>query len=223
MVEMLTRVPIDVRCSKTYFIGGSLWAGGLTDRMNRTKIRNGFPFKTHIVNLLNAEKRRCPLAEAQDYYKLLYQSAFGISHWIDSPGHAAEHIRSEYTSVTADTSIPLMVDITLIEPVCRLNLCPLKAMAVPVNGLIDSVIDSARCFERITDQDFERAVTILDDFLEREHLLPSGKRVGTWFTGTVYKPVHHSITYRNTYHPHYVVISPDCFPDVNSLVIGSGV
>ncbi|MBN1356204.1 hypothetical protein JXA40_08050 [bacterium] len=161
------------------------------------------------ADLVRAEHNRCPAARPQDYYKLLFQSALGMEHRLIDPVHLASRIREEYSGISPDPGQPAFIDITLHQPLYRVNLARLKHEGISPDFISDACLSGMKRFVPLRDIPFNRVMIHLQTILVSDPFgLPPGCILSI-LRDSARKPVHHSECYRRTYRPHYVLLPPE--------------
>ncbi len=167
--------------------------------------------RRHLMRLLESEQSRYPLAHLQDYYKLVYQSVFGMEHLVADDRSFRRYLKEEYDAIAPDGSLPLFYPITLIDPIGRLHLKRCKSAGIPPDRISEICLRSCHEQRRDPEIDFPRVISIFCDLLGNSPF---------WFdTHTIseflrhlqvmrFPAVHHSDEYREAYDPHYRLISP---------------
>lgn len=150
-----------------------------------------------------------PEAHIEDLYKLTYQASMGSEHAIKNPEGARDWLIRELAELNKSPSVPLFEDISPYGIILRLNLAPYMDIGGDPEALLDAFLKTANEFtgnfnklafywsgivELAVNGEINFDVTELKDF--HRQLSRQG-----------YPVIHHSIPYRNAYHPHYRVIS----------------
>ncbi|MCW3979188.1 MAG: hypothetical protein NWF12_05520 [Candidatus Bathyarchaeota archaeon] len=167
----------------------------------------GMVDRGRIEALLREHYERWPLMRATDFYKLLYQGAFGVGHIM---GDAAWfRLEKEAGSVDLDEhpGEPLVEDVSADGSMVRVNLRPYLRRGLPLEDLFEAMKKTApqegpnesfleawgvykglaaSCEVQVNTGELEA----LDEELQREG--PS--------------PHHHSDAYREEYHPAYRIV-----------------
>lgn len=148
-----------------------------------------------------------PEAQLQDFFKFLYQSAFGCEHLVADPSAAAEYIRRESEATVPHNGDP-------VEPLdgsyCRVHLDVLK------EGLRPETLASLFACSAEPQQD---GIQRLTDGLEiLRTLVRTGKmpfavetteqEISTW-QAAGFPACHHSARFRDAYRPAYRVLRKD--------------
>lgn len=150
---------------------------------------------------------RYPKAEAQDYMKYLYQSAFGCEHLIADPSAAAAYIRRE-----AATALKHGGDVTepLDGPFCRVFLDVLESGLTPETLAALFVLSSEHQEEgtRLLEEKLGVLMQLVDagevplDCADTEAKLRQWREAG-------YPACHHSESFRKVYAPAYRLMKAD--------------
>ena len=159
--------------------------------------------RTTMQQQVDRHCRAYPLLQPEDLFKFIHHSAFGCGHLIGDASAAEEWLRQEMDTCGDGGGIEL-----LPHGICRVHLGYLKALGV-----------SARSFARLFAFSAQKAVpgaaaaeqslaAALD--MAREGRLPFSFDVfsaaaGSWRKAG-FPAIHHSDTFRDTYHPAYRVL-----------------
>ncbi|MBN1879467.1 hypothetical protein JW823_05095 [bacterium] len=174
-------------------------------------MHDGFRFRKIVRQRLAEERELHPYARIQDYYKLLYQSAFGMEHLVQDWNQFSLFLNHEMSSADPDVSIPLIKDITIFHPVARINLAAAAASGITVDTITRMCVESMRSFKPLTPSVF---TTLLADFLTimiNDPFSFTVEQVNTFrstISDNIFRAVHHSDIYRSLYSPHYRLVDP---------------
>lgn len=161
-----------------------------------------------MVPVLQAHLKRYPAMQIEDVYKLVHQAAFGNGHLIADEAGARAYLQSEFDSVEADASEPLMDRISPNGTVVRVSLRAFKAQGTDLRVLWDWMLMSDKiqppgpeAFERWWQQivDAASARTLSFDAAALRSFGAAKKAEG-------YPAIHHSAIYSSQYHPAYRVV-----------------
>ena len=160
-----------------------------------------------IEALLRGHYERRPLMRATDFYKLLYQGAFGVGHIM---GDAAwDWLRKEAGGIDLSEHLgePLVEDVSADGSMVRVNLRPYLRRGLPLEDLFEAMKKTApqegpnelflEAWGVFKDLAASGEVQVDSGELERleEELLRDGPSTH-----------HHSEAYREGYHPAYRVV-----------------
>ena len=143
-------------------------------------------------NIINWHKKKYPLMEPQDVYKLLYQGEFGSGHAITSKFQALERLLNEMEFTNLNIYQDLYEEVS--DNIIRVNLAPYKLYKLDPYYLFDAFIDTSNTIKG-------------NDSLFLEKLKQAN--IDSYNVGAV----HHSKTYVDNYHPHYRIISKKYLTD----------
>ena len=160
--------------------------------------------KVSELVILHHEAR--PAMRARDAYKLLYQGVFGVGH-IMGPG-AWDYLQNEAKNVDLNDQRedPLMESVSIDGSVIRVNLRPYMREGYTLNHIMESMRNS----EIVGDP--AQFVEMWEAFAE---LVWSGQldfehnevdAINKALDRVNPQPMHHTLEYRNNYHPAYRVV-----------------
>lgn len=157
---------------------------------------------------------RYPKARAEDYYKLIHQSVFGVGHLIEDEASARSSLEREILTLG-----PPKPAETLLEPLdpegrmMRVNLRPFVAQKLSQDALMAVLLETARTVEPDTSLFLGRwhAFGELVDRGELDVPVEDWKEVDRFARERSYPPVHHSNDYRGAYKPAYRVVLKGLF------------
>lgn len=160
--------------------------------------------------LLLSQLKTYPQLQIEDIFKFLYQSAFGCEHLLPEPEAAAEFIRKEAEGMAEQSSA--LVE-ALDGPYCRVSLAYLR------QGLSPETLAKLLCLSAVHEPKGKAALLEKLDAakaLVRDALLPFTlpeflDAVAQW-ESRGFSPLHHSETFRQTYHPAYRLIGAQYVP-----------
>jgi len=164
--------------------------------------------------LLLQHARRYPASRAEDYYKLISQSVFGIAHLIDDAASAREYLDREMLTLG-----PPHPDESLLEPldpegtVVRVHLRPFAAQGLSRDSLVTVMMETARTVRGDTTVFLGRWRAFRDLIKENRVPVPMGdyEAVDEYARERRYPALHHSDDYRGAYKPAYRVVRKDLF------------
>ncbi|MBN2011156.1 hypothetical protein JW960_17555 [candidate division KSB1 bacterium] len=155
-----------------------------------------------------------PLMTAQDVYKMLYQSVFGIGHILNNPQHARHYLEDEVDALSIDPADDLLIEpISHTTTMVRVNLRPFDLMLGDYDKFFDVMIESAL---KTTGSIAEFCV-LWDSYVElvkSGHLLfnlPELAALHIDVKQAAYPVMHHSPIYRRHYSPAYRVVKKEIF------------
>ena len=162
-----------------------------------------------IYNLLIKEFTRSPKSEVQDYYKLLFQSAFGAGHMIQNYNDCLEMLDKEMRQIEADINCPLYNDISLTFPLVRVNLSRCKVEKIDHHTISKAFFEGAKIDTKIDTKGFETYLNLAVNELIKPPFNINEEDLAAFIKKIKklgFPAVHHSETYRKLYKPHYRVI-----------------
>jgi hypothetical protein len=175
------------------------------------------PSRWSTKKLVEFHQQHHPNLNAQDVYKLLYQSAFGVEHILADSDRVASYLANEMSSI--DTVIPgepLFERISLDGELVRVNLRPFKVLNLDPSPLVQVMFQSAR--ETIPDTMlFYRLWNEFSALVRFGMLEFSFNDVRVWnieVEGGTINPVHHSREYSLANWPAYRVVRRSVFEAV---------
>ena len=163
--------------------------------------------KNSTRNLLLQHYEKYPALQIQDFFKFLFQSAFGCEHLLSDSSAATDYIRKE-----ADECLPHIGDV--IEPLdgeyCRVHLdCIKQGLSAETFGKLFflSAVPTANGKEIL-----EEKLSVMTKLIS-EGLLPfskeeADKEIKKW-QNLNYPACHHSENFRNEYHPAYRLLKKE--------------
>ncbi|HIT78368.1 MAG TPA: hypothetical protein IAD47_06230 [Candidatus Limihabitans stercoravium] len=144
-----------------------------------------------------------PLMRVQDFMKLIYQAEFGCEHCMGANNENL--IKNECLSLTADDNVgePLFEQIS--EKFARVNLVPYTERGYSFNTLSDMMKKVGHCgsIEGYRSRVNQLLESVSDGTIDLD--FNAAKRYIAPFLQEA-RPVHHSVSYRMNYRPHYRVV-----------------
>ena len=154
----------------------------------------GIPMSDEFFRILKEHATRYPQMKPQDYGKLVFQSEYGPEHLVTEKQPMISFLKEEMAELPSDT-VPK--DIELIGGgLCRFPLSFCKSEA-EVRLLADLFLLTAQ--EHSGSAEGIRNKT---EELKKLHISGMEEWLKDWEKNG-YPPVHHSQSYRESYHPHY--------------------
>jgi hypothetical protein len=160
--------------------------------------------------------QRYPRVKAEDYYKLIFQSAFGIRHFIEDETSARVALEREIFALS-----PASADEPLLEPLdpegrmVRVNLRPFVAQDLSRDGLVAAMLETAGTLKPDTTL-FLGRWNALRDLVKSEQIpvpMDAFKAVDQFASERDYPAVRHSDDYRGAYKPAYRVVLKKLFQE----------
>ncbi len=159
-----------------------------------------------LQRVLTQHAARYPAMEAQDYGKLLFQSAFGPEHLLTDPDQAASWILRE-----KQEAVPGKSPEDIGNGLCRMYLDP--AWSAAAADILARLMVRTAAEVRGTREDLEAGIPLL--------LALDVPGMPAWvaqWRAAGCPAVHHSEAYRQAYHPHYRLLRR-CYAAVFSLLL----
>jgi ubiquinone/menaquinone biosynthesis C-methylase UbiE len=160
-----------------------------------------------------------PGMDTAEWYKLLYQSVFGIGHLfqLDPPG--SEAARVEMLRRESAPLVRVRFHENLIDPLdedgrlVRLNLRPYARVARDVADLLPALAETARAVKGTPQLMTERVKLTANWLRKRVPFLSNAMlRLGARYALRNYPPLHHSDWFVQHYHPAYRVVLKELIP-----------
>jgi len=155
-----------------------------------------------------------PDATLVDLYKFFHQEAFGPGHMIDDPASALAYLMAELRTATAFDSL-LWQEVGYKKAYFRINLKLVQEGVIPVDTLVQYFILSANRAQPIPVASWKERWHIVSVAVEEMALGLADYERDKEILEKVLKSddvsVHHSATYRASYHPHYRVVDRESF------------
>jgi hypothetical protein len=158
------------------------------------------------------ERIRRPGAEITDYFKLVYQSCFGLAHIIENEELFFRYLCDELNDVKPSSELPLVEPITIFEPMARLHLQRFVFEGLNADRLYNACLTSLNTFKMGEKTHFALVADMLIAILhDRPFLFPSDEihRVIDAYPFETCPPFHHSPAYHTLYAPHYRLVDPE--------------
>ena len=171
-----------------------------------------FRMDNRIVELASHELDLHPEARLDDLYKLFYQGTFGPSHIMEDQAVALRFLAEEIDCDEFDQV--LWQDVSYMENFFRINLVIVKNRQILIDDLFRALVASSRIGAALSHDEWKeewyRIESVLRDSLPEEIFTPESSMVVKEAVEGG-KLVHHSASYKRSYHPHYRVISREWF------------
>lgn len=157
-----------------------------------------------IRTLIMTEMNLHPEAKLQDYCKLLYQALYGPSHIIKSEHKAKNYLREELTNSKKFAKEPYQ-KIYFEKDFIRLNLFNIKNGLIDFKSFFAVFIESSKLKINKNKIDWKKEWELFYNNLVK---LNKNVEDSKNYKNLEDQPlVHHSSKYRESYKPHYRVIS----------------
>lgn len=161
-----------------------------------------------LREILQSHAQRYPLAQPQDFVKLVYQNEFGPGHLIFDGKKTVEYLLEEMERVTPDPTLPLLEDIG--NGLVRVNLAALPE-DYPLHSLCTDFIMTAS-LHRGSMERFREKINLLHIFVAENELAFSHIDFGDFaipYVNAGCPMVSHSQVYKEAYSPAYRVVRKD--------------
>jgi len=158
--------------------------------------------------ILASHAARYPALQMQDYYKLVYQAAFGSEHAVTDADQARLWLEREVEGLGAGPEEPLVDPISGDGQIARVHLRPYVASGADIDLLLDAFIRTAKEF-RGTGERLRRHWSYLERMAEEGALGVALEGLRAYFGEMETKgfpAVHHSEEYARSYRPAYRVV-----------------
>lgn len=169
-----------------------------------------------ILPVLKQHLQRYPDMQADDIYKLVHHAAMGNGHMFTDTAAARLWLLSEMDEISADTTEPLIEQVSPDGVIVRVNLRPYKARGGDIETLYRSMLRSAGLFRQDPAQLERWGREIIDE--SEFGTIPVDKTTLREFFDQMksagYPAKHHSETYEKLYAPSYRVLMRDLIPAV---------
>jgi hypothetical protein len=156
------------------------------------------------------EFHRRPKSESADYFKLMYQSHFGLGHLVSDWKRFELFLAEEMSGIPpASDMLPLYEPITLNQPVFRLNLAPAIRRGMTPDQISEICRRFTQNFKPCDIKTFVALIPVFRSILVEAPFDMSEKVLDTFlahYDQEQCRPIHHSDIYRRLYQPHYRVI-----------------
>lgn len=170
--------------------------------------------KAAFQKLLLDHARRYPRARAEDYYKMISQSVFGVGHLIEDETSTRSYLLRDLSTLGFPSP-----DEQLLEPIdpdsmmVRVNLRPFAAQNLPADALLGAMMETAAAVEPDTSLFLGRWNAFRDIVKQHRVNVPTEdfKEVDRYARERNYPPLHHSDAYRGAYKPAYRVVLKELF------------
>jgi len=155
-----------------------------------------------------------PEARVEDFYKLIYQSAFGVAHLIEDEASAREYFDHEARSLGPPfPQEPLLEPLDPAGRLARVNLRPFVAQGLPPDSLVAVLIETTRLVPPDTTLFLTRWSALRDLLRDGKIRLPMEdfQALDARAREEHWPAIHHSEAYREAYRPAYRVVLRDLF------------
>ncbi len=164
--------------------------------------------------LLLQHEQRFPKSRAEDYYKLISQSVFGIGHLIKGEASARTALEREiFTLGPPKAHEPLIEPLDPRGRMVRVNLRPFVAQNLSRDALLTVMMETAATVQADTAL-FLGRWNAFRELVKREEIdipMEDFEAVDAFARDRDYPPLHHSDDYRGAYKPAYRVVLKDLF------------
>lgn len=164
--------------------------------------------------IITDHAHRYPRWTLADLYKLIHQAALGSEHALANEPQARDWLMRELAQLGPGLNEPLLDPISPDGRIVRLHLRPFAQLQLDAEGLVRAFILTAQTFSRDTQRLREYAA--LANQLAHEGVLPfSPQQVSRYMAKAQaldFPAIHHSVRYREDYHPAYRVVAREMLP-----------
>ncbi len=152
-----------------------------------------------FIDILTNHQLRYPAMQAQDAYKLIYQTACGPAHAITDPEAARAWLEKELQNLSDPYPEPASDPISPDGCLVRVHLAPYLVSGGSIEKLQDAFIT--------TSHEFTADHTRLKSYLETAlPLFPGLESLRETLKARGYPAMHHSDAYRAAYKPAYRLV-----------------
>jgi len=158
-----------------------------------------------LNKILTQHYKMYPLMEPRDFVKLIYQNEFGNTHFFTNRMECRNFIEHEL-SLTEHLEEDLYIPIG--NGYCRLNLFTAKEKGIYIDKIVDLIGKNQNC-EKGTLVNFKKKLEVLKKFYKENMDQKKNEQLNSFlkeYEKNEYPSVHHSLTYRKTYYPHYRLV-----------------
>ena len=167
-----------------------------------------------FIHLIDSHLKKYPQMQAVDMYKLAYQGANGVTHFIANRQAAMEYLARELAATQPSDATPLIEPVSPDGELVRLNLAPYTKAGGGVEPLFQAMIKTADEVQPSNER-LEKYLRYLligikegeisFDRQEMESFVEQMRAAG-------YPAVHHSGEYMRLYQPAYRVVLKKYLP-----------
>jgi len=160
-------------------------------------------------NLLLSHHERYPRSRAEDFYKLISQSVFGVGHLIEDEASARSYLEREILTLgDAGPGEPLVEPLDPEGRTVRVHLRPFVARGLPLDSLLAAMLETAAVVKPDTALFLGRWEAFRDLVDRGEVGIPMEdfEAVDAYARERNYPALHHSDAYRGAYKPAYRVV-----------------
>lgn len=169
-----------------------------------------------IVPILLNQLNRYPLMFIEDIYKLIHQAVMGPEHFISDKGRAFLRLRLEFDQIDISFSRPLWEEIDPLGQLIRLNLVPFKKRNGDLKKLFEFFYQTSVSFKAEPKNiiHYFNEIMSLSNENKITYNIYNLKSFFQIMKSQGFSAVHHSVKYRNTYHPAYRLIAKNLLPEL---------
>ncbi len=144
-----------------------------------------------------------------DAYKMAYQGCMGPEHAITGPNAVRQWLDKEWDKIEANSSEGLYVDLSIHQPIYRINLRTAKFFEITKDQIHDEFLNLAKIFPRRPDLLREIWAELTAQIKAGKELVCNPQELAE-FNRTIeendYPAVHHSLEYREINKPSYRLV-----------------
>ena len=169
-----------------------------------------------VGQLLGHHLKRYPLAQLDDIYKLLHQSALGAGHAMDNVTALRQRLDAEVDALGSGPEEPVAEVISPDGRLARIHLRAYLEAGHTVDSLFDAFVQTAREYPPSPDK-LAKFCACLADLAGAGGIPFDEEDVSSYFAKIAkdgYPVVTHSAAFRKAYKPAYRVVALDFLPAV---------
>ena len=158
---------------------------------------------------IQSQLSRYPLSQIEDLYKLTYQAALGSEHAVEDLKAARDWLFHELEEMVNISTDPLFDEISPDGQIVRIHLKPFIDSGGEPEILLEAFMQTASEFKGSIEKlkqnwrDIEHLAESCEFMFKSDEL----RSYISLMDSLGFPAVHHSLKYRDAYHPHYRVIS----------------
>lgn len=144
-----------------------------------------------------------------DAYKMVYQGCMGPEHAITDPEAVKLWLDSEWKEIEASSSEGLYVDLSIHQPVYRINLRAAKVFGITKDQIHDEFVNLAEIFTKRPDLLRKIWAEVTNQIETGKELVCNPKELAQFnkmIEDNDYPAVHHSPEYREIHKPSYRLV-----------------
>ena len=160
-------------------------------------------------SIIQSQLSRYPLSQIEDLYKLTHQAALGSEHAVEDLKATRAWMFHELEEMANISIDPLFDEISPDGQIIRVYLKPFIESGGEPEILLEAFIQTANGFTGSIEKLIQnwRGIERLAESCEINFQAGELRRYISLMDSAGYPAVHHSLQYREAYHPHYRVVS----------------